>query len=38
MLSMIEEAWGFDGSRVALCGEDRESQAKPEAGLPVSWL
>lgn len=38
MLSMIEEAWGFGGSGVALCGEARESQAKPSAGLPVSWL
>lgn len=37
MLSMIEEAWGFGGSRVALCGERRESQTKPIAGLPVSW-
>lgn len=37
MLSMIEEAWGFGRSRVALCGERRESQTKPIAGLPVSW-
>lgn len=37
MLSMIEEAWGFGGSRVALCGKERESQTKPVAGLPVSW-
>lgn len=37
MLSMIEEAWGFGGSQVAVCGEERESQAKRIAGLPVSW-
>lgn len=37
MLSMIEEAWGFGGSRVAPCGEERESQTKPVAGLPASW-
>lgn len=29
MLSMIEEAWRFGGSQVALCGEGRESQTKP---------
>lgn len=34
MLSMIEEALGFGGSRLALCGRDGESQAKPKAGLP----
>lgn len=37
MLSVIEEAWGFGGSRVALCGEETESQTKPVAGLPVPW-
>lgn len=37
MLSMIEEAWGFGGSQVALCGRERESQTKPVAGLPGSW-
>lgn len=34
MLSMIEEALGFGGSGPALCGHERESQAKPVAGLP----
>lgn len=34
MLSMIEEALGFGGSGLALCGRDGESQAKPKAGLP----
>lgn len=34
MLSMIEEALGFGGSGLALCGQDRESQAKPKASLP----
>lgn len=34
MLSMIEEALGFGGSGPALCGYERESQAKTHRGPP----
>lgn len=35
MLSMIEEALGFGGSGLALCGQDGESQENPRRASPA---